>query len=143
MRGFHEGVLGRSRPTECLDALGLPTPGLLACVQQVLKRLSLQGLVGHAPETEACHHRAVRASQGRCVWVIGKVEAVAFRQLRWSVCFSHAAFNVTLKLPEQTLIEQSAWEAISQKKFAEGLYLHCAFRLHTLARLLSLPAGVS
>jgi hypothetical protein len=58
-------------------------------VQQVLQRFSLYGLVGHAPENEACHHRAVRASQGRCVWVIGKVEAVAFRQLRWSVCFTH------------------------------------------------------
>src|SRR5215213_3361811 len=77
-------------------------PGLPARVQQVLERLSLYGLVGHAPETEACHHRSVRAPQRRCVWVIGKVEAVAFGQLRWSVCFSHAALNVTRRLPDQT-----------------------------------------
>ena len=79
-------------------------PGLPARVQQVLERLSLYGLAGHAPDTEACHHRAVRAPQRRCVWVIGKVEAVAFGQLRSSVCFSHAAPNVTRRLlPDQTL----------------------------------------
>jgi hypothetical protein len=58
-------------------------------------------LVGHAPETEACHHRAVRPPQRRCVWVIGKVEAVAFGQLRSFVCFFHAALNVTRRLPDQ------------------------------------------
>ena len=84
-------------------------------MQQVLERLSLYGLVGHAPENEACHHRAVRASQGRCVWVIGKVEAVAFGRLRWSVCFSHAALNVTRRLPpDQTLIHRSAWNRNSE-----------------------------
>jgi hypothetical protein len=89
---------------ECLDALGFPAPGLPVRVQQVLERLSLEGLVGHSPETEACHHRAVRAPQRRCVRVIGKVEAVAFGQLRSSVCFSHAALHVTRRLlPDQSL----------------------------------------
>ena len=70
----------------------------------------------HAPETEACHHRSVRAPQGRCVRVLGEVEAVAFGQLRWSVCFSQAALNVTLRLPpDQTLIHPSAWKKISAK----------------------------
>jgi hypothetical protein len=91
---FHEGVLGRSWPTERIDALGFP-PRLPARVQQVLERLSLYGLGGHAPWTEAGHHRSVRAPQRRCVWVIGEVEPVAFGELRWSVCFSHVAFNVT------------------------------------------------
>jgi hypothetical protein len=38
---FHEGVLGRSCATECLDALGFPTPGLPARVQQLLERFAL------------------------------------------------------------------------------------------------------
>jgi hypothetical protein len=50
--------------------------------------------VRHAPHSEACHHRAVRASQSRRVWVIGQVEAVAFWQLRWSVC--HLKQHTTL-----------------------------------------------
>ena len=55
-----------------------PLLGLTARVQQVLERLPLYSLVGHAPHTEACHHRSVRAPQRRCVWVIGEVEAEAF-----------------------------------------------------------------
>jgi hypothetical protein len=97
-------VLGRSWPTErIVDAPWFPASWLPARVQQVLERLSLYGLVGHTPETEAGHHCSVRAPQRRCVWVIGKVEAVAFGQLRWSVCFSHAALNVTRRVaPDQT-----------------------------------------
>jgi hypothetical protein len=101
---------------ERFDGLGFLAPGPPVHVQQVLERLSLYGLLGHAPENEACHHHAVRASQGRCIWVIGEVEAVAFGQLRWSVCFSHAAFNVTRCLPpDQTLIHRSAWKGNSAK----------------------------
>ena len=45
--------------------------GLPARVQQVLERLSLYGFVRHAPNGEAGHHRAVRASQSRRVRVGG------------------------------------------------------------------------
>ena len=109
-------VLGRSWPTERFDELGFPAPGLPARrVQQVLQRLALYGLVGHAPGTKACNHRAVRAPQRRGVWVIGNIEAVAFWQLRWSVCFAHAACYVTRKLADQILIHRSAWKVNSQK----------------------------
>jgi hypothetical protein len=108
-------VLGRSWPTERLNALGFPDPGLPARrVQQVLQRLALYGLVGHAPGTEACYHRAVRAPQCRGVWVVGKVEAVACWQLRWFVCLAHAACYVTRRVPDQTLFTR-AWEG----KFCE------------------------
>ena len=91
-------------------------PGLPARVQQVLERLSLYGLAGHAPDTDACHHRAVRAPQRRCVWVIGEVEAVALGQLRWSVCFSHAALKVTRRfVPDQIPIHRSAWKVDTRK----------------------------
>jgi hypothetical protein len=107
-------VLGRSWPTERPDALEFSAaPGLPGRVQQVLERLSFYGLVGNAPDTEAGHNRAVRAPQRRCVWVIGKVKAVAFGQLRSSVCFSHAALNVTRKLPDQPLIHPSTWKVDS------------------------------
>jgi hypothetical protein len=140
-------VLGRSWPTERLDALGFSAPGLPARVQQVLERLSLYGLVGHAPGTEACHHRAVRASQRRRVWVIGQVEAVAFGQLRWSVCFSHAALNVTRRLlPDQTLFSRVRGRCLlrsSQRDFIFPL----PFRLRAHDRLVhallvQLRAGV-
>ena len=83
-------------------------PGLPARVQQVLERLSLYGLAGHAPDTEACHDRAVRSLQRGCVWVAGQVEAVAFGQLGWSMCCPHVLLNVARRLLDHTLIHPSA-----------------------------------
>jgi hypothetical protein len=135
-------VLGRSWPTERLDELGFPASGLPARrVQQVLQRLALYGLVGHAPGTEACHHRAIRAPQRRGVWVIGKVEAVAFGQLGWSVCSPHALLNVARRPLDHTLIHPSVWKVNSQK-FGEVFYPPSAFLLHAPAHLVPLQAGV-
>jgi hypothetical protein len=41
-----------------------------ARAQQVIERLSLDGLVRHAPSAEACCHRAVRTPERGCVRVV-------------------------------------------------------------------------
>ena len=72
----HEGLstkgywVGRGLRSASRDS-GSASSWLPARAQQVLERLSLYGFVRHAPHSEARHHRAVRASQSRCVWVCG------------------------------------------------------------------------
>jgi hypothetical protein len=75
--------------------------------------------VRHTLGIEARHHRAVRAPQRGCVWVIGEVDAVAFGQLGWSMCWPHALLNVARRLLDYTLIHPSAWKGNSPK-FAPG-----------------------
>ena len=65
------------------------------------------------PGTEARHHRAVWAPQRGCVWVIDEVDAVAFGQLGWSMCYPHALLNVARRLLDHILIHPSVWKVDS------------------------------
>jgi hypothetical protein len=74
---------------------GLPASmTLLASVEKVSPGFSLDGLVGHAPRTEARYHDAVRAKERRGMGVAGQVKPVAFWQIRWFLRFSHASLYV-------------------------------------------------
>ncbi len=89
-------------------------PGFGARAQKVLERLSLDGLVRQAPGAKACHYGAVRAPQRGRVRVAGRVQAVAFGQLRWSPCSSHASLNVVPQRPDHAPIPPSAWKGRSR-----------------------------
>ena len=73
------GDLGGAPFAGSLDGFAFPaSSGPPARAQQVLERLSLDGLAHRALGTEAGHHRAVRAPQRGCVRIAGQLEAVAF-----------------------------------------------------------------
>ena len=50
----------------------------------------LDGLIGHAPCAEACHHDTVRALEHRRVRIASQIQAVGFGQLQLSSCSYHA-----------------------------------------------------
>jgi hypothetical protein len=90
-------------------------PVLRARAQQILERLSLDGLVRHAPRNEARHRGAIRTSQRGRVRIADQVQAVAFWQLLRSACSYHASLNGVPRRPDHTLIRRSAWKGRSPK----------------------------
>ena len=70
----------------------------------------LDGLLGHAPCAEACHHDTARALERRRVRIASQIQTVAFGQLQLSACSYHAistlpkGVRITLSAPNFVLM---------------------------------------